>query len=208
GGVAALENGDVLFFPRLAFDVADDERRLFSPAILSSSKNTSYDPSSGRVGGTTLHGEDLACLAHMMRRFSEDAGTLVAQLLPRYRRRLARARGSFRPAEIAGRQTTWRKDDTRLHVDAFPASPVQGRRILRVFTNVTPEGRARSWRVGEDFEVVARRFRDHLSVPWPASALLLRAFGFTKSRRTDYDALMLQLHDRMKADTAYQRAAP
>ena len=28
----------------------------------------------------------------------------------------------FRPAEVAGRLTTWRKDDTRLHIDAFPAS--------------------------------------------------------------------------------------
>ena len=37
------------------------------------------------------------------------------------------------------------------------------------------------------------------------SALLLRALRVTKSRRSAYDALMLQLHDRMKQDLDFQR---
>ena len=118
------------------------------------------------------------------------------------------ARTSFRPAEIAGRATTWRKDDTRLHIDSFPATPVQGRRILRVFTNVNPVGRPRSWRVGGDFEAVAKRFGPSLSTPWPGSGIVLRALRVTKTRRSAYDALMLQLHDRMKEDSDFQERSP
>jgi hypothetical protein len=91
-----------------------------------------------------------------------------------------------------------------LHIDSFPASPVQGRRILRVFSNVNPNDRARSWRVGEDFTRVATRFVAGLSLPVPGLAWLLKLLHVTKTFRTPYDALMLQLHDRMKADTSFQ----
>lgn len=202
--LTALERGHVLFLPQLAFSVPEGAG-VFSPAILSSSKNSSFDPASGRIGGTTLKGDALDRLRAMMRRFSESAHALVAQLLPTYAGRVQRARASFRPAEIAGRQTSWRKDDTRLHVDSFPASPVQGRRILRVFSNVNPSGRPRSWRVGGEFEAVAARFAGALSLPWPGSAAVLHMLRVTKTRRTPYDALMLQLHDRMKEDAAFQR---
>src|SRR4030095_15398312 len=112
------------------------------------------------------------------------------------------------PAEIAGRASSWRKDDTRLHVDAFPASPTQGRRLLRVVSNGNPEGRARAGRIGEDFAPIAARFAGAVRMPWPASSSILRALRVTKSRRTAYDALMLQLHDRMKQDERYQRTSP
>jgi hypothetical protein len=144
----------------------------------------------------------------MMARFSESAAALADALLPSYRGRLRRGRASFRPAEIAGRHSSWRKDDTRLHVDSFPATPSQGARILRVFSNVNPEGKPRKWRVGDDFEQVASRFAPALSAPWPGSATLLRALRITKTRRTPYDALMLQLHDRMKEDGEFQSGSP
>ena len=143
---AALEQGQVLFLPNLPFLISPDEHAIFSPSILSSSKNASFDPATGRVGGTTLAGDEQAHLSRVMGRFSDAALTLVNGLFPRYRDQLLRARASYRPAEIAGRHTSWRKDDTRLHIDSFPASPVQGRRILRVFSNVNPKDRVRSWR--------------------------------------------------------------
>jgi hypothetical protein len=205
--VKDLERGDVLFFPRLGFSIRADEASLFSPAILSSAKNASFDPAAGRVGGATLSGDDLDRLRGLMSRFSAAAAALTGLMLPHYQGRLTRARASFRPAEIAGRASSWRKDDTRLHVDSFPASPVQGRRILRVFTNVNPEGRPRSWRIGGSFEALAAHFSAALALPWPGSGALLQALRITKSRRTAYDALMLQLHDRMKADLRYQENA-
>jgi hypothetical protein len=203
-----LERGDVIFLPRLAFEVDSAEHTLFSPAILRSAKNASYDPRSGRVGGTSLAGPDRARLQRLLSRFSDQATAFVERVLPEYKNRLQRMRASFRPAEIAGRATSWRKDDTRLHVDSFPASPVQDRRILRLFTNVNPSGRARTWRVGEDFEALAARFVSSLSMPCPGSSAILYWLGVTKTRRSSYDALMLQLHDRMKEDAAYQANAP
>ena len=131
----------------------------------------------------------------------------MGQWLSHYRDRLEVGRTSFRPVEIEGRPTSWRKDDTRLHIDSFPATPVQGRRILRVFSNVNPAGRARVWRIGEEFEPLARRYAGRLRVPWPGAPSLLRLFRVTKSRRSPYDSLMLQLHDSMKADATYQAEA-
>lgn len=203
--VPSLESGSVLFLPQLPFVIDASDADLFSPEILSSSKNTSFDPSTGRVGGTTLTGAPLERLRGVLSRYSDASQSLVHHLLPEYASRIQRARASFRPAQIAGRQSSWRKDDSRLHVDAFPASPVQGRRILRVFANVNPHGEPRQWRVGGDFEAVARRFAPALSLPMPGAALLLRALRVTKAMRTPYDALMLQLHDRMKEDAAFQQ---
>jgi len=206
--VDALEAGAVVFLPTLRFHVLPVETGLFTPAILGTAKNASFDPSSGKLGGTTVNGSDAARLHEMMERFSAAAAALVDGLFARYRGRLTRGRASFRPAEIAGRKTTWRKDDTRLHVDSFPATPTGGRRILRVFTNVNPDGRARAWRVGDTFDKVASRFAPQLRVPLPGSGHLLALLRVTKSTRTAYDALMLQLHDRMKQDDAFQRESP
>ncbi len=204
----ALEAGDLLFLPALRFTVEPAEALLFTPAILGSSKNASYDPATGKLGGTTATGQDAGTLRGFIHRFSESAASLVARLMPGYGERLKRGRASFRPAEIAGRQSTWRKDDTRLHVDSFPATPSGGHRILRVFSNVNPEGRARVWRIGDDFEAVAQRFAPQLRVPMPGSGALLALLRVTKSRRTPYDALMLQLHDCMKGDDAFQQESP
>ena len=202
--LAALERGDVLYFPNLRFAIEPSEAVLFTPSILGNSKNASFDPATGRVGGTTATGADLGALQSLMRRFSDGAMALATGVCPAYGASIERRRASFRPAEIAGRKTTWRKDDTRLHVDSFPATPSGGKRILRVFTNVNPEGRARSWRVGGDFEAVAARFAPQLRMPLPGSGQLLRLVRITKTARSAYDALMLQLHDRMKADEEFQ----
>jgi hypothetical protein len=204
----AIEAGNVLFLPRLPFMVEAGEAALFTPAILGSSKNASFDPATGRLGGTTATGRDAQTLRAFVQRFSEAAAALVGELMPAYRGRVTRGRASFRPAEIAGRKTTWRKDDTRLHVDSFPATPSGGRRILRLFSNVNPEGRARAWRVGDDFEAVARRFSPQLRLPLPGSGQLLALLRVTKTPRSAYDALMLQLHDAMKADEEFQRQSP
>jgi hypothetical protein len=208
GAITAIEAGRVLFLPDVPFQTQPEEAFLFTPAILGSSKNASFDPASGRLSGTTTSGAEADRLRAFIGRFSDRALTLVGALFPTYQGRLTRGRASFRPAEIAGRASSWRKDDTRLHVDSFPATPSGGRRILRVFTNVNPEGRPRSWRVGGDFESIGSRFAPALRPPLPGSGHLLALLRITKSPRSAYDALMLQLHDRMKADEAFQRSTP
>jgi hypothetical protein len=107
--------------------------------------------------------------------------------------------------EVAGRSSSWRKDDTRLHVDAFPSSPVHGQRILRVFSNINPHHSPRTWRLGESFENVANRYMPNIRPPIPGSSQLLKLLKITKSLRTPYDHYMLHLHDSMKADLKYQK---
>jgi hypothetical protein len=209
GAEAVLEAGDVLWLRESFFVVEAAERPILTPAVLAgANKNVSFDPATGRVGGASATGESAELLRGMLARFSDEAGAFVRRACPAYADHLRLGRTSFRPVEIAGRASSWRKDDTRLHVDSFPATPVQGWRILRVFANVNPEGRPRAWRVGEDFDGLAARFAPALRPPMPGTAALLQLLHLTKTRRSAYDALMLQLHDRMKEDTGYQASAP
>jgi hypothetical protein len=197
----------VLVLPHLAFDLEPAERRFLDVRWSDArAKNISLDGSS--IRGARGDPADLAALARMIERFASSASALVAALFPRYAPHLQRERTSFRPHGAAARTVSWRKDDTRLHLDAFPTSPTRGARILRVFSNVNPEGRPRTWRVGEDAEQVSERFARELSVPMPGVHLVLAALRITKQVRTPYDALMLQLHDRMKQDESYQSSSP
>lgn len=205
--LCALEQGSVLLFPQLRFSMEQGEGRLLSPAIAAKSKNVSLDLSSGTLRGSGAGEAELRLLGSMMQRFATSSGALLRNLLPQYAAGLIQARTSFRPAEITRRSTSWRKDDTRLHVDSFPSSPVRGNRILRVFSNVNPHGQSRTWRLGESFESVARRYLPSLPGPVWGVSPLLGMLGITKGRRSAYDHFMLQLHDRMKADLDYQSEA-
>ena len=206
--VEALERGAVLLFPHLHFPLSADELGVMTAGVGGAAKNVSLDPSRGALKGTGAGEREQTILQELMGRFGLAARTLLAGVLPGYTSGLQQARISFRPAEIESRTTSWRKDDTRLHVDSFPSSPVHGRRILRVFSNINPHGRNRVWRIGEPFEDVAARFLPSVPPPRPGSAALMRALHITKSRRSPYDHYMLQLHDRMKADLDYQQKVP
>ena len=203
--LTALEDGQVLFFPQLAFKLTDDEARFLTPELVGDAKNVSYDYATRKISHCECSEADKFAVVEMMHRFSGQAKTLIESLLPGYKSRLKMGRSSLRPVEAAGRAQSWRKDDTRLHVDSFPTTPLQGKRILRVFTNVNPSGRPRSWRIGEPFEKVAARFAPGVPSPAPGSRTLMQLFGVTRGRRTLYDHYMLALHDAMKADDDYQR---
>lgn len=198
-----LESGAVLVLPHLTFTVRPHEQRFLDTRWSDGkAKNVSLEGSI--VKGARGSPADLAALATMIARFADDASALIAALFPRYAPHLERARTSYRPHGAAGRTVSWRKDDTRLHVDAFPSRPNRGERILRVFCNVNPHGEDRVWRVGEAFEPMARRLLPRVRSMLPGEAGALAAFGVTKSRRSEYDHLMLGLHDHAKADLDYQ----
>lgn len=207
--LAGLESGQVLFLPRLGFVPAAAEEPLLAPGALDDTrKNISLDPATGTLHGTALMGAERALLTAMLDRFARQATALLHGLLPRYAPMLERARTSFRPAEIAGRRAAPRQDDTRLHVDAFPTRPMRGRRILRVFANIAPDGAARQWRVGEPFADFAQAFLPRVRAGLPGQGWLMQRLGLTKGRRAPYDFLMLGLHDAGKLDERYQARAP
>jgi hypothetical protein len=206
--IAALEAGKVLYFPRLAFQPGVEEKRFFTPAIRDpKSRNISLD-AQGHLKGALGDEATQAALAAMIGRFRTQAQSLIHSIAPRYSDALRLAPTSYRPMQVETRSQSWRADDRRLHVDAFPSRPNYGERILRVFTNVNPSGETRVWRIGEPFEAVAKRFlpRTKPYSAWQAKAL--NALHVTKSLRSEYDHLMLQLHDGMKSDIDYQRNAP
>jgi hypothetical protein len=201
--VRAIEDGGVLVLPHVNFALSERERRFLSSEWSDGrAKNISLDGT--RLKGARGAASDLSELKAMVDRFAVSAADLVLTLFPRYAQYVQRARTSFRPQPAVGRQVSWRKDDSRLHVDAFPSRPNHGERILRVFSNINP-AEARVWRVGEPFEAVARTFLPRIRDPLPGSAAVLAALHVTKQRRSAYDHLMLNLHDRAKEDMAYQR---
>lgn len=202
--IQELERGSVLLFPTLDFPLEEGETAFLSPDVVAQRKSVSFDLSSGALRGTTAAGEARELLHGMMKRYADSSRNLLRNLLPHYNAGLHQARTSFRPVEIEGRTTSWRKDDTRLHVDSFPATPTHGTRILRVFTNVNPNGKSRRWRLGESFEDVARHYLPSVRGPVPGSSFLLDLLHITKKRRSAYDHYMLRIHDGMKANAQYQ----
>jgi hypothetical protein len=204
---AALEDGGLVVLPDCAFAIRDDERRFLDPRWLDGSrKNIGLDGE--KLGGSAARGDDDRELHAMIARFAASASRLVERLLPDYAAHAKPARTSFRPARASGRALSPRKDDTRLHVDAFPSRPNRGERILRVFCNVNPSGEDRVWRVGEPFAAMAARFLPAIRPMRPGEGTLLEVLQVTKGRRTEYDHTMLLLHDRAKLDEGYQRDAP
>lgn len=207
--LAALESGRVIFLPELAFALQPDEERFLKPeAVGRTRKNISLDPATGRCGGGGHTGVDAARLAAMLDRYGQLSTQLLENLFPPYAPFLERARTSFRPVEVEERPQSVRHDDRRLHVDAFPTRPMRGRRILRVFSNVAPDGAVRQWQVGEPFSVFAGKFLPRVRPAVPGSALLRDLLGLTKGRRSAYDRIMLAMHDAGKRDERYQREAP
>jgi hypothetical protein len=205
--ITALEAGKVLYFPQLAFELKENERRFLDPAVRDpKARNISLD-AKGNLKGAVGDDAGQAQMAAMIARFRKQARSLIDAILPRYVDALRLAPTSFRPMRVESRPQSWRADDKRLHVDSFPSRPNYGERILRVFANLNPEGVPRVWRVGEPFEQVARRFLPRAK-PYSAwQARVLNALHVTKSLRSEYDHLMLQLHDGMKSDMEYQKNA-
>lgn len=207
--IEALENGKVVFFPSLSFQLHQNENEFLNPEKVDPKrKNISYDICKDSLGGTLCKGEEAEHLKKMVKRYAVTSRNFLEQLIPYYTAKIVQAKTSFRPVEIAGRKNpSYRKDDKLLHVDAFPSNPTKGKRILRFFTNVNPE-RPRVWRVGEPFEEVVRKIAPKISHPVSGVAYLLKLLRVTKNYRTAYDHYMLQIHDRMKGDKEYQQNAP
>ncbi len=208
-GLAVLEDGGVLCLPDLPLPGLDELHWLLDPKWADPRhKNISYEPADrslrGLLGDAAVH----AAAQRLVGGFHSSAMRLVSALAPGYAAGMRGAPASLRLQQVEGRATSWRKDDSRLHIDAFPSRPNRGERILRVFRNINPHAAPRVWRVGEPFVDVARRFRPQVPPYRHWQAIALHRLGATKSRRSAYDHIMMNLHDLMKSDLDYQRNCP
>lgn len=208
--IDALETGKILYLPDIYYhSIAADKIISYAETVLDRShKNISFD-----FNHLTLSGYDKATLTtalkteltEFMQGYAQFAHALVAEFLPEYSTHLIWGRTSYRPAEIKGRPSSKRKDDTRLHVDAFAATPVNGLRILRIFCNINPFNQPRVWQVGDAFEQVVKHFSPRLPAYNALKAKCLHWFRATKTLRSAYDHYQLHLHDCMKLDEVYQQ---
>lgn len=204
--LSALESGAVLYFPHLAFQLADDEKPFLDARVADGkAKNISLDHTSGQMQASSLHGESATRLAAMIERFGSQAAALIHDLLPY--RNVERARTSYRPVQVKGRSYSKISDDRLLHIDAFPSRPMRGRRILRFFANVAPSS-PRDWHVGQPFEEFARQFLPRVGPHVPGKSWLYEKLGVTRGRRSLYDELMLSLHNAGKLDSDFQKNSP
>ncbi|HKE56355.1 MAG TPA: Kdo hydroxylase family protein, partial [Pyrinomonadaceae bacterium] len=68
--VYALEHGQILYCPNLAFELNDDEQRFLSSGWRSGRrKNISYDPATDRLGGASVTGQEARELAATIARY-------------------------------------------------------------------------------------------------------------------------------------------
>jgi hypothetical protein len=204
--ITDLESGKVLYLPDYFFTLKKNEEHILSPDLLApKEKNINFIYQKQRLAGfsKTYPCSSILIQAFMVR-FAEFSKQLVTSLFPTYTDSLIWGRTSYRPAAIEHRKTSKLKDDTLLHVDSFPSSPVYGRRILRVFCNINPHGEPRVWHIGEPFDQVLSTFAPNIPSYSPLKARLLKLIRDTKTLRSAYDHYMIKLHNTMKSDDNYQ----
>ena len=204
--LAKLESGNIIFCPQLKFNLQEEEERsFFEPHHLKrKTKNISFNVCSKQLKGLHSKFQQQSRLKSSLARFARDASTLMSKLFPHYAIELANGQTSYYPVQIKNQTLSPLKDDSRLHIDAFPTNPIQGKRIFRLFCNINPFGQPRVWRIGEQFIDLAQRFLPKIAKPIPGSAKALYWAGITKGIRTDYDHIMLAINHQMKLDNDYQ----
>ena len=212
---AELEQGNILFFPLTPFEFPDEEREFLLGRRQTSSaihKNIAYRPVEDRVTGLDKSdAKEAIRLRAILSNYSRRAVEFLEKLLLPYAGKCKLDYASFRPIEERGRAARLRARNDLPHVDAFPTRPTNGDRILRLFTNINPEGN-RVWITSQTFDVLAPRFAQAIGLPRPRSKAslartlrsLARAAGLPGARRSPYDAFMLRCHNAMKEDADFQ----
>lgn len=183
---AALEQGTILVLPGVPFELTDtDKAILFRRKKAKTSKADKLRKLAGQE-------RDDPERAPLLARYAQWTRQLVTDLFPDYARALETGPTEFRAGA--------RKRPQPVHLDFYYQRPTQGRRLLRVFTNVNPEGRERVWDVGEGFETFARRHAHDLKRDVVGRAWVLSRLGVTKGPQTAYDHAMLQLRALAEAE--------
>ncbi|HEV8341203.1 MAG TPA: Kdo hydroxylase family protein [Candidatus Binatia bacterium] len=215
-----LEDGNMLFFPKSPFQLADEEIELLlsqRQAGVGYHKNIAYRPSQDRLSGFVKQGrEQEEKLRSVMRSYSCRVIEILSTLLPHYAADWRIDFASFRPLEERGRDLRSRARNDRLHIDSFPTRPTGGDRILRVFTNINPR-EPRIWITSEGFEILAHRYAQaaglapsrgglDLPVAWARRcwARISRFVGLPRVQRSPYDRCMLRLHHFLKDNLEFQ----
>ncbi len=204
--LSALESGQILFFPNLAFVLSGSEKQFLDAGVSDGkAKNISLDPASGKMQASSLSGEKADELAAMIERFGRQAAQLVHGLLPYTH--VERARTSFRPVEVKGRHYSKVSDDRLLHIDAFPSRPMQGRESCAFSPMSRPPRRATGMWANLSRISRATSCRACARIG-PANPGFMTKWASPMGGAACYDELMLSLHDAAKLDSNFQQNSP
>ena len=111
-----LESGKVLYYPTLRFGLSPAEQALLDPRYADPKrKNISLEPDGQTLRGVAGDAAQTETVRAMMARFQRDARQLIDWLCEPYLGHLRPAPASLRLHRVETRQTSWRKDDSRLH---------------------------------------------------------------------------------------------
>lgn len=219
----ALETGGVVFLPGRGFELTGREREMISdpagmlvnyhePKKRTGRPTVIYDPArqklnwhfarvQGKLMRARVRRSESPHVREMLARYGRWAEALLLELVPGYEPALARDRVTYRPFD--------RDSVQKLHMDATYGFPTEGRSMLRLFCNVNPAGRPRSWQVGEGFEPFASRFLPSVRLRNPrASSVLASRLHIVDGRPTTYDQVMMDIKRAAGSDKDYQRTAP
>ncbi len=215
-----LEDGRVLCFGRIPFALRKEDKEFLLSQRQSGSrlhKNVSYRPAQDVLRGAAGGPRETARLHGIMRDYSLEVTRFLKRLLAPYAGGLSLDYASYRPEEEQGRDLPVHKRNDLLHCDAFPSRPMNGRRILRCFTNINPTA-PRVWNTTDGFSTLAERHaagaglagiaargsaRSH-----PLIRTLKKMFGFNAADSSAYDRFMIQFHDYLKENNAFQQDCP
>jgi hypothetical protein len=217
-----LESGAVLYFPETPLPIPPEDLAFLLQQRQSGSsthKNIAYKPDrdllSGMEDSSAAGREQLHAI---MRRYSASVAGFLTTFLAPYQGHWQLDYASFRPLQEQGRDMPTRKRNDLLHTDAFPTRPTFGKRILRFFHNIHPDN-TRDWMVTDPFSNWLSRFTpDRIPAPHPDSGLQSAGKGLARSlgigslvpslKRSPYDEFMMQMHNAMKEDAAFQQSCP
>lgn len=215
-----LEAGNILFFPACPFEFPKEELEfLLSQKQTGSShrKNIAYKPSSDKLTNFVHSSKSQAAMLHqIMRSYSQRVTTLLSEILSPYSSSWKLDYASFRPFQERGRNLRVRARNDLLHTDAFPSRPMHGSRILRFFTNINPT-QSRHWITSDPFHELAKCFGG-TDVAFPKgingslsekimslSKKMGKTAGLPLHLRSPYDCFMLNLHNFLKENEAFQK---
>ena len=218
-----LEDGEVLFFARSPIQLPDEDIRFLldqKQVKAGYRKNIAYKPQRNMVSGAaSASAQDSQRLLEVMRTFTASVTRFLESFLSPYAPGWSLDYASFRPQEEEGRQVKFKARNDLLHVDSFPTRPTYGNRILRFFVNINPV-ESRQWITSDTFERLLETYVGTPEMPLPAGQEGIfgtwtrqlsrwgKALGLPLAAPSRYDDFMLRLHDHLKANRAFQEAAP
>jgi hypothetical protein len=207
----ALENGNILVFPKIPFPFPQEEIDFLLKQRQSGGKghkNIAYKPNIDKLSN---HDGNEERLKTILRNYSERTTQFLTEILKPYSKEWKIDYTSFRPFQEKGRDLRLRARNDLLHVDAFPTRPLHGDRILRFFTNINPT-ESRNWITSEPFEELVKK------VPFPKPVgysllkrlerkmkLFMRSSGLPVTLRSPYDSFMLKMHNYLKENEEFQK---